>query len=244
MMSMSMSIPCGAPLAFGPPTDNLYMRLFSDKDYFTKVSGRISAWQGTGSSGKAAVQATAGFQPVEGTGINGKPTVSYAGSSRWLQVTDVTLGVFDIYVILKTSTASAIILEQSVSATAGNGNFLFTGVTEGSAVFRGGVGSSIHPNSTSWVADGNAALIRSGFGGTHASRILERDGATVAAGVSAYTGSPGVGTVTDHLNIGCRSGGTLGIFAEYGEILIYNAAPDSTRAAQILAWSRSYWGTP
>jgi len=242
--SLSLSLPCPSSGALSPPTDNLYLRLFADTSYFALSGGKITTWQGTGASGKAASQGTALLQPSPGTGINGRTTVSFSGS-QYLTIPTVALGVFDVYVVVKTSSGSAIILEHSTNGySTGNGSFLYTGTNSGSVVTRSAVPTSCNPTSATWLANGVACLVRVGHNGTHASHILQRDGAAVALGAASFSSNPGSGTVTDTMYVGARSGGTLTLTGNVGEILIYNVAPDTTRAAQILAYCQQYWGTP
>jgi hypothetical protein len=241
--SLSLSLPCPSSGALSPPTDNLYLRLFADTSYFALSGGKITTWQGTGASGKAASQGTALLQPSPGTGINGRTTV-YFGGSQYMTIPSVAIGVFDIYVVTKTSSGAAIILEHSTNGYGtGNGSFLFTGTNAGSVVTRSSLATSRNPSSAAWAANGVACLIRAGHNGTHATHILERDGATVA-GTAAFSSNPGTGIVTDIMFLGARSGGFLTLTGDIGEILIYDSAPDATRAAQVLAYCRQYWGTP
>jgi len=242
--SLSLSLPCPSGGALSPPTDNLYLRLFADTSYFALSGGKITTWQGTGSSGKAASQGTALLQPSPGTGINGRTTVSFSGA-QILSVPSVAIGVFDIYVVTKTSSALALVVEHSANGfSSGNGCYLSTSTTAGSMVTRSSVASSRNPLSSSWLANGVAGLIRFGHDGTHAGHVLFRDGSSVSQGAASYTNNPGTATVTDAFYIGARSGPTVGLTGDIGEILIYNAAPDATRAAQVLAYCRQYWGTP
>jgi hypothetical protein len=239
-LSASMGARSGARLQ--PPTAGLYLRLFADTSYFALYGGKITTWQGTGSSGKAASQGTGVLQPVPGTGINGRTTVTT--NNTWLSVASVALGAFDIYMVLKTSTANRYPIEHSSNSVSSNGHFMYTGNVPGVFINRGAANkSSINPTSASWLHDGAACLIQHGHDGTHAGHILKRNGTAVAAGVPSYTQNPGTSIVTDTMYLGCHALGSI-YTGEIGEILIYDSAPDATRAAQVLAYCRQYWGTP
>jgi hypothetical protein len=227
-----------------PPTANLYLRLFADAAYFAKVGSKITTWQGTGSSGKAASQGTGSLQPVPGTSINGKTTVEFSGG-QLLTVSGVPLGVFDIYIVCRVvlDAVERIIIEHSANGYAlGNGHFLATRQS-GATITRGAIPTNRVPAGPNYLATGSANLFRHAFNGTHASHLLEKDGSNFSAQLT-FAGNPGTSVVTDSLYIGARTPGSYFLIGSIGEILIYNAAPDATRAAQILAYSKQYWGTP
>lgn len=231
------------PTAPQPPSDSLYLRLFAHSDYFALSSGKITTWQGSGSSGLSAVQAIGANQPSPGTGINGKTTVVFSGS-QYMTVPSVALGVFDIYVVAKSSSTAKYVLEQGLNTLGFPGFYIFTATNSGTAVNRAGSLSTRHPTSASWLANGIACMVRFGHDGTHAGHILQRDGASVTLSGSTYTADPGTSAVTNDLHI-AASGSTSNIFVgDIGEILIYNATPDSARAAKVLTYCQKYWGTP
>ena len=231
------------PKGLQPPSTGLYLRLFAHEDYFALSSGKITTWQGTGSSGLSAVQATGALQPSPGSGINGKTTVVFGGS-QYMTVTSAALGVFDIYVVAVSSTTAKYIMEHGPNALGAPGHYIFTGTSSGTAINRAGNISTKHPTSTAWIANNVPCLVRFAHDGTHAGHLLQRDGSAVAIGASAYTADPGTGTVTASLRIGASGGGGLAFVGEIGEILIYDASPDTARSAAVLAYVRKYWGTP
>jgi len=225
-----------------PPTSNLYLRLLADPAYFTLSSGKITTWQGTGSSGLSFVQSTIASAPTQGTGINGRTTVDFAPPQLMATNAAATLGVFDIYIVCKTSASGGFLLGVAPAAFT-NSSRIVAQSSQGAMVYRAGVGTTKDPTSASWLSNGVACMIRHGFDGSHAGHILQRDGADVAVGAATASGNPGTGTLTDYLWLG-RASGMTDWGGPIGEILIYNAAPDATRAAQVLAYSRQYWRTP
>lgn len=237
----------GRPKALQPPSDGLYLRLFAHSDYFALSSGKITTWQGTGSSGLSAVQAIGANQPSPGSGINGKTTVVFGGS-QYLKIASVALGVFDIYVILKMSVWPKIVLAMGTSVYTSAGITLFSGQSTSTAINRAAGTSqlsalqSYYPD---WLpTDGTHHALQWGHDGTHAGQIFKKDGVSVQLTTAYSANNPGTAIDTREMVVGASGIYSGAITGEIGEILIYSAAPDSDRAARILAYSRKYWGTP
>lgn len=245
--SLSHSLDGGGVLALAPPSDNLYLRLFAHSSNFALSSGKITTWQGSGSSGKSGEQATAAYQPSPGTGINGKTTVVFGGS-QYMLVPSVALGVFDIYIVLKMSVWPKIILAQGTSVYSDSGFSLFSGQSTSTAVNRAAGSSTLSALQSyypDWLpTDSTHHLVQWGHDGTHAGHIFKKDGANVQQTSAYSTNNPGTATITKEMVIGASGIYTSQMTGEIGEILIYNAAPDSTRAQAVLKYCQSYWGTP
>lgn len=235
------------PKALQPPSDSLYLRLFAHSDYFALSSGKITTWQGTGSSGLSAVQATGAYQPSPGSGINGKTTVVFAGS-QYLVAPSVALGVFDIFIVIKMSVWPKTIIGQGTSVYSDSGISLFSGQSTSTAINRGSGTTTLSARQSyypDWLpTDSVARMVRFGHDGTHAGHVLEKDGVGVQQTTTYSSNNPGLSVITKDLVIGGSGIFSSLITGEIGEILIYSAAPDSGRAAKVLAYSRKYWGTP
>ena len=243
--SLSHSLDGGGVLALAPPSDNLYLRLFAHSSNFALSSGKITTWQGSGSSGKSAEQATAAYQPSPGTGINGKTTVVFGGS-QYMTVSNVALGVFDIYIVFKISITPKCVWTHGTDTWSFTGSQLFSGQSASSVINRGAAALSARQSyNADWVpATGTACMVRTGHDGTHAGHVFEKNGATVQQ-TSAYSAQdPGLAVVSKQFVIGASGIYTSQMTGEIGEILIYDAAPDSARANAVLKYCQSYWGTP
>jgi hypothetical protein len=225
-----------------PPATNLYLRLFASTALFTLSTGKITVWQGTGTSGRSFIQSAPASAPVPGASINGKTTVDFTSPQLMFTDAAITLGVFDIYVVCKTSAAGGFLLGVAPAAFV-NSSRIIAQSAQAATVYRGGVGTSKDPTSATWLNNGVACMVRHGFDGTHAGHILQRNGVDVAVGAPTASGNPGTSNLTDFMWLG-RASGMLDWGGSVGEVLIYNAAPDASRAAQVHAYCKQYWGTP
>lgn len=235
------------PKGLQPPSTGLYLRLFAHADYFALSAGKITTWQGTGSSGRYASQPTGSLQPSPGSGINGKTTVVFGGS-QYLTVPNVALGVFDIYVVLKLSVWPKIVLAQGTSVYSASGFSLFSGQSTSTAVNRS-TGSttlsalqSYYPD---WLpTDSTHHLVQWGHDGTHAGHVFKKDGVNIQQTSAYSSNNPGTAVITKEMVIGASGIYTSQMTGEIGEILIYDSSPDTARATAVLAYVRKYWGTP
>jgi len=232
------------PKGLQPPSTGLYLRLFAHADYFALSAGKITTWQGRGSSGLSASQATGALQPSPGSGINSKTTVVFGGS-QYMTVPTVALGAFDIYIVFKISTTPKCIWTHGTDTWSFTGSQLFSGQSASSVINRGAAALSARQSYyADWVpATGTPCLVRTGHDGTHAGHVFEKDGAAVQQTTAYSAQDPGLAVVSKQFVIGGSGLYTSLITGEIGEILIYDASPDTARAT-VLAYVRKYWGTP
>lgn len=246
-LGIGIGIPGGLRWWQAPPTDSLYLRLFAHESNFALSSGKITTWQGGGTSGLSAGQVTGAYQPSPGAGINGKTTVVFSGA-QYLTVPNVALGVFDIYLVLKMSVWPKIVLAQGTNVYARSGFSLFSGQSTSTGVNHAdGTGAltalqSYYPD---WLPTNNTPhLVQWGHDGTHSGHLFKKDGSDIQQTTAYSSNNPGVDVITKELVIGGSGQYTSLISGEIGEILIYNGAPDADRAAKVLSYARQYWGTP
>lgn len=205
-------------------------------------ASRVSQWADKSCHGYHLAQSTTSYRPAVGTGINGRQSIYYDGTD-WLKTTSVGLSVFDIYIVIKTSSTAKFVYEHGVGTLYSDGSQVFSGLYPSTAVNRSAVMSGRHASSGTWLGNGVACVIRHGHDGTHAGHIIQRNGTTVANTTPVWTGNPGTGTVTKDFFLGTSNGASI-ITADFGEIIIVGTAPDSTTNTLVLQYLRNKWGTP
>lgn len=237
-MSRLMMRRRGAPAAGGfSPLSIAWDTLFW-ADMITGLAdgAPVATWSDSSGNAHHATQATTAKRPIYRAalaGFNNKAVVEFDGVDDWLATTAFT----------SVAGGEVALIAQRTGASTDQRSF-FNGISPGNrwnfasrsgvaptgrAIFQGGTGVG------GGTEDNAKHYFRSDFGATDA---LYVDGTLIASGDTGSESLTGI-------RLGADVAGTGQFFPGYFALLGFKASPlTPTEQANMLAWSRSYYGTP
>lgn len=182
-------------------------------------------------------------RPSAGSGINGKPTVSFAGSaSQALVVPATSFGTFSIHTVVKlTGTAGYIAVTKDDGGA--DGGYLFGSTGQTINVHKNTTAICSLNLSSNWAVDNAAKSIVWVFGGNLATHKLYVNGVDQTLSTVTNNGDAS-GSVSQAVYIGASDTGTAATTGHYGEFALYHGALTAADVAKLAAYDRAFWGTP
>lgn len=197
-------------------------------------SDPVATWSDSSGNAHDATQATAAKRPIYRAalaGFNGRAVVEFDGVDDWLATAAFTAVA---------SGEVAVIVQRTGASTDQQSYFSGIGATN-----RWNIGSRLGGTSNRFIFQGAAKAAGSEDGAKHylrgdfdATDRLHFDGTQV------FSGDAGSETLTG-VRLGAHQDGAAQFFSGHLALLGFKASPlTPTEQENMLAWSRSYYGTP
>lgn len=231
------------PISNGLPRNHLRLWLRADAGVTMDGSNNVSQWMDQSLSGNTASQGTGANQPnLVASGIDGKPTLSFNGSSDVLSVADNS--------VLRSTAQTVVVIGKYASGGSANGVFAAksnTGWTSGYGLSRksgaqegffahSGVSYRAQASSGDGLAQDVFALMQGQYNDNDTVKYFRNGVEKASIAIPAVTDSTGP------FEIGGQAGGSNYLSGEIAEVLVYEQVLSDADRAHVEAYAYYRYG--
>jgi hypothetical protein len=237
--------PPGDSGALSVPTDFSGLIVWLNAATLALTDGQSVLTWPNGGSGGALTPTSSTFAPVFHTNrLNGQGAATFDGVNDCLQLANVPLSTFSIFVVFRATNATYGVVEHGTSGSS-DYSYLATTYNNTSEITRNGAGVSSlqivpidhNSNRVDWGATGQWNSVLQSYGGAHSTHRLVINGSYPITSNGSSGGSlVSTATVTATLWVGCRHDANGWINGEIEDVIVYSPRLSAVNERKIIAY--------